>query len=116
MTNNIEKLYELAGIDRKKPKCLDCFFENQSCLRSYDECPNLYPPFTDKKQLELIKWLAANWGSFALYRNEDGFLCACHSFSSCFCETEKQALAGLVCELWEDLTPEQREEIRGILQ
>ena len=40
----------------------------------------------------------------------DDFDIECHNAD------RKQALAGLVCELWEDLTESQREEVRGILR
>lgn len=42
MTNNIEKIYELAGIP----------------VSEWYLC---HPPFTAEKQLELIKWLATKF-------------------------------------------------------
>lgn len=56
--NEIKKLYGNAGIEKDKGNCITCFLEIQTCVRSYDECPYHYPPFTVEKQLELIKWLA----------------------------------------------------------
>lgn len=55
------------------------------------------------KQSALIKWFGKNSIMKKVYDiyNQEYF---------------SQALAGLVCELWEDLTPEQREEVRGILE
>lgn len=110
MTNNIEKLYELAGV--WSVGCYDCplFIDDIICLGIVEEktCP--YPPFTDTKQLEIIKWLASTaWYSDIGFRFKN-FLDSCeHKDSS-------QALAGFVCELWEDLSDELREEVRGVLR
>ena len=110
--NNIEKLYELAGIDR------------------FDYELAKYPDFTDTKQLELIKWLAVKHSKYSIlhidkYCNyfrvsfdkdkcKDG---AGYEFDYAGFNTDfSQDLAGLICELWEDLSDEQREEVRGILQ
>lgn len=102
MTNNIEKLYELAYV----------------CGRCYDGETLEYPPFSSEKQLEMIKWLAfekrlslkyinAKWH---LYNGEWGVS------STIKYEPFEQALAGLICELWDDLTPEQQAEIKRILE
>jgi hypothetical protein len=129
MTNNIEKLYELAKIEATTIGCtnedaIDCEGDCIDCTW-YDE-DEVYPPFSSEKQLELIKWLALNysqnsilhidrWNSgkvrFALDREP--------YYESDYAYVDKdffQALAGLVCELWEDLTDEQREEIKRILE
>ena len=119
MTNNIEKLYELAGIDRKKPKCLDCFFENQSCLRSYDECPSFYPPFTDTKQLDIIKLMSSEF-TVRINSNPNGtFIMLMQSAKTFLWASDdkfEQALAKLVCELWEYLTKEAKQKIKRILE
>ena len=121
MTDNIEKLYELAKVEKvgKKLTCglldfgacknINCKFCDKAKVKEY-------PPFTEFKQLELIKWLVDNWITFTLYKNSDSYVCACHSFLGRFCKTLEQAPAGLVCELWEDLSDEQKEEIKRILE
>ena len=48
------------------------------------------PPFTAEKQLELIKWLGA--------------------------EDFENALAGLINSLWQDLTEEEKQQVKGILE
>ena len=119
MTNNIEKLYDLANIICKDLEfCESCIYlKNNQCISKkefIEECL----PFTESKQLALIKLLAfekrfslkyinAKW---SFYNDEWGVS------STIKYEPFEQALAGLVCVLWKDLTDEQREEVRGILQ
>ena len=94
MTDNIRRMYRLAGTKEIR---YDQVVEGHR-VKYY-----AFPPFTPEKQLELIKWFGKNSimkKVYDIYNRED--------FS--------QALAGLVCEIWEDLTDEQREEVRGIIQ
>lgn len=116
--------------------CIDCTW--------YDE-DEVYPPFTNTKLLKLESYIfQLNYGYCHLERHLDAnfennkvknlffvwmyrigdigyydeetdesyndFDIECHNAD------RKQALAGLVCELWEDLTPEQRKEIKRILE
>ena len=114
MTDNIQKLYEIAGVECK-PNYV------------YNKVPILsgltYPPFTAEKQLELIKWLAK--------RKDFGL--SCYNRAWC-CETEfsweayeydcthlefEQALAGLIFKLYKYkkfLTDDQKQEIKRILE
>lgn len=124
MTDNIEKLYELAGIE--KEFVCNCSSENlRICKATKEYCSysKFEYTFTDTKQLELIKWIFFNKHEQYLHFF-DVFLSYCHGLKfetkeekRKFVDSEyPQRLAKLVCELWEDLTPEQREEVRGILQ
>lgn len=100
MTNTISAMYELVGV---KPK------------------------YINDKMKNLFKWFLDNFFSLKTkVENESNY------FIISFCVTKltgkeefkykqlipvlNQALAGLVCELWEDLTPEQREEVRKVLE
>lgn len=125
MTDNISRMYRLMNIEAKpigctnediyNPEyyCNDCEGDCIDCTW-YDE-DEVYPPFTEFKQLELIKWIAStrpinisnicgDWIIEGMIRYEKKY----NDFS--------QALAGLVCKLWENLTDEQKEEIRRILE
>ena len=120
MTDNISRLYRLNNID-KVFYVSDNVFEDGYDLNSIKED---YPPFTDTKQLELIKWISLNvrymWNYIGQTVKDTWVLAIDYTqifkFKSCEHTDFSQALAGLVCELWEDLTDEQREEVRGILQ
>lgn len=97
MTNNIEKLYELVGIDR------------------FDYELAKYPDFTDTKQLNLIKYFSKNIDFLELSHNGEEF----EFYTSGSRDRNKdfsQALASFIYYKWDDLTDEQREEVRGILQ
>lgn len=107
ITNNIEKLYELAG------------FEKAMGVAS----PVALYPFTSEKQLELIKWLSSTFlGHFfsyvSLHRFSNNFGHYCVGIGNCksYHEQFEQALSSLVIELWYDLTDEQRNEIKEILK
>lgn len=79
-----------------------------------------YPDFTAKKQLELIKWLSTkelkirtNKQPYAIYIGILG------NDNTCFFGCEglyfEQTLAEVINNLWQDLTDQEKEEIRGIL-
>ena len=106
---NIEKMYKLAEIEPNEvyPPQDEMFGTREDMIEFFTD---VYPPFTATKQLDIIKWLASTaWYSDIGFRFKN-FLDSCeHKDSS-------QALAGFVCELWEDLSDELREEIRKILE
>lgn len=114
MTNELEKtFFDTFGIEP-----IGCN-DNENCTGTLDcrtQCPNAkYPQITESKQLELIKWLVCNIDHLDIYKNPKDYFLAC-LFKGGKHTDFSQALAGLVCELWEGLTDEQREEVRGILQ
>lgn len=112
---NIQKLYELAGIKEKhgieltvdptseEPK----FNEHYVCYG--------YPPFTPEMQLEIIKWFGKNFDIIRYWINDSEYIV---EINGIFGNNKdfSQALADLICELWDDLTPEQREQIKRILE
>jgi hypothetical protein len=110
--NEIEKLMENAG-------CLivtACHIE----YKDGSTCNRLYPTFTEHKQLELIKWLAHKYILHINYIDikEFGYCLALgKSMEIIFSgKTFADALANLINALWENLSAEDKEEIRGILQ
>lgn len=137
-TNNIEKLYELAGIEKYYLYTvkhlgkihiapLEGILENKHLFERnkkskvkntyINRVKKVFPSFTDTKQLELIKWIAINGEVCRIDATEKDkwFIENDFKTSECFADFS-QALAGLVCELWEDLTDEQKEEIKRILE
>lgn len=140
-TNNIEKLYELAKVKKEyysfKTEKEEFTWELDENGNDKHNCIFCGEPeiktrhFTPANQLELIKWIEQVLDFVDViqfvYRPEDNvwFLYAFVVEEFAGISTTpytgmhtdfSQALAGLVCGLWEDLTPEQREEIRRILQ
>ena len=137
MTDNIQKLYEIAGVEDigKVESCSSEDYENCEYFWRFDclkceKAEKVQPPFTDTKQLDIIKWLAIKHSKYSILHIDK--YCGC--FRVCFDKDKtkddagyefdyaghntdfSQALAGLVCELWDDLTDTQREEVRRILQ
>lgn len=121
MTDNISIMYELAGVEKIKTcywNCKHSFPCEECCIYKDETVDFVYPPFTDTKQLELIKWLAFKKRFSLKYINAKWHFDNSEWGVSSTIKYEpfEQALAGLLCELWEDLTDTQREEVRGILQ
>ena len=137
MADNIQKLYEIAGVE-KVPNgyCgydygISCPYDHEDC---YTTCPYWikedpeYPPFTAEKQLELIKWLVKrciyfeilemNDKSYGLefkyvikdeYNKKGRYACVINKDFTC-------ALAESVITMWKDLTEEERKQVKEILQ
>lgn len=98
--NEIEKLYKNA-VEKQSyctandcldmSKCEDCCF-----------CKRMYPTFTVEKQLELIKWMIkTNYRYFIQDIIADDF---------------SRTLAGVFNLYWQDLTREERQQIKEILE
>lgn len=119
--SEIEKMYENAGIKPFKScefctqKSVDCLKENISnitCGLSSDE----YPPFTAEKQIELIKWLIRYDAIYINYNNNK------YNFNTLYYYGEykkdfEEALASVINnELWQDLTEEEKQQIKEILE
>lgn len=113
--SEIKKMYENAGFIQKRCKDYSCIM----CDKQRD-C-NKYPPFTAEKQLKLIKWLSTkelkirtNKQPYAVYIGLLG------NDNTCFYGCEglffEQTLAELVNIHWQDLTEEEKEQIKEILK
>ena len=122
--NEVEKMYENCNIKPKQRGYCgwdsNCPYPHHKCN---DECPYWeyedeakYPPFTAEKQLELIKWLGIR-DEFNFYQNKI-------TKDWIFYDHEKDAthynfelgLASWVNYLWQDLTEEERKQIKEILE
>ena len=88
--NEIEKLYINANVEDKNI--------NNQLYKALN-----YPQFTAEKQLEIVKCILFSTWWMNLKRLQ-------------FAENFKEALAGLINDLWQDLTEEEKEQIRGILE
>ena len=123
--NEIEKMYENAGVLKE---CLSPCYINKAWRRAHN-CPNCdnrenYPPFTAEKQLKLIKWLLKKDitdGSiityfprkekyFCLFDWKDGLP------ESDLFENFEDALACVFNYIWQDLTEEEKQQVKGILE
>lgn len=108
MTDNISRMYELAGVKKvgKKHSCNISDFYNCS-TRNCDICDKAqyknYSPFTAEKQLNILKIIVHSFGFNSLDKPiwDKGW---------------NIAIAKLVNIYWEVLTEEEKQQVRGILQ
>lgn len=107
----IEKMFENAGFIKKQCKDYSC-----TVCEQYNECKK-YPPFTPDKQLDLIKWLSdTDYYIHYIYKTIDTKeYCIENDFYDIQTDKFEEALARLINKLWQDLTDQEKEEIRGIL-
>lgn len=113
MIDNIQKLYKIAGVE-KKPVYSGSQLYNP-VITGYE-----YPPFTAEKQIEIIKFLIGKYASFGRsknYEQKDLYMVyyECRYFPKQYLPFE-EALAESVNYLWQDLTDDQKQQIKEILQ
>ena len=97
--SEIIKLYENAGFTKKQCKDYSCIVcdKNKDCDK--------YPPFTAEKLINLVMFLI-NKGDFDIKKGSVDI--TFESFTSC--------IAGLINNLWQDLTEEEKASIKNILE
>ena len=110
--NEVEKMYKLANIkakeycDRDSDACMNCCpeWENRQNCRKYKSA---MPSFTAEKQLKLIEFFISSvwWLNLkSLHKTLD--------YSLNF----EDKLAKMVNYLWLSLTPEEKQQIKEILE
>lgn len=111
--SEIEKMMQNANIEK---------YWNSTPYGGIEE---YYPSFTAEKQIELIKWLArqnfvvcknlGGWhtGINPTYDEDFGITCSKRATNL---GSFEYALAGLINNLWQDLTPEDKTSIKNILE
>lgn len=128
--NEIEKMYENAGIERTSAEthCLRCWHgtcvlsEKECKTKNKQKCKNFkgriidgkYPPFTAEKQIALIKWLSSKYGIYIVDKYSVGFVTCVREF--CTQENFEDVLAESINHLWKDLSEEEKEQIKKILE
>lgn len=105
----IDKMFENAGFIKKQCKDYSCIVceQNNNCEK--------YPPFTAEKQLELIKFLfnhnvyydVDSKGNYWFHISDD-----CYTY---YYNKFEVALANIINEMWQDLTDQEKEEIKELL-
>lgn len=129
--SEIEKMYENCNIKPKQEGYCDwdsdCPYPDIINSGCGDECPywkyedeTKYPPFTAEKQLELIKWLTKNDKFHCLeiefFIKEKDYKISTYQKASNFNEDFTETLASLINNLWQDLTEEEKQQVKGILE
>lgn len=124
--NEIEKLYKLAKV-KKLCNCSNCTKNYFHCADDATTgCTNLvYPEFTAEKQLELIKFCLDKYE--VIGKTPDVDRCILHITSDAedrafvvtdyiSCETWEESIAGLINNFWQDLSEEEKQQIKEILK
>jgi hypothetical protein len=102
--NEVEKMYENAGI---KPLC--------QIPDRYCGMKNVYEDFTAEKQLEIVKFLLHK----GVYYDTDGDTYWFHYTDEIENSTYRpfeEAIAEFMNAIWQDLTEEERKQIKNILE
>ncbi len=121
--SEIEKLMQNAGV-KKLLYCDTCKAQEYALgLCAETKCEPFYPPFTAEKQLEIIKWLAYKthitigkglpWGQ---YDDNWWTVTSKKGYSGMNAYNFEEALAQILNNLWQDLTEEEKAEIKRILE
>lgn len=101
--NEIEKMYKLARI---KP------IEDKIASNQYQY---YYPPFTPEKQLNIIKFLGETRDFYTCGRFCSILNCEGDSVES-LQDNFEESLANLINTLWRNLTSEEKQQIKEILE
>ena len=123
--SEIEKMYKNVGVTKIGiRKCttteyLDC--QNYCFVSEKNKCDKFsyqYPPFTAEKQIELIKWVAQREPKI-----EIGYSSVCGYWVENQTDTRyyfgdkfDSALASLINGLWQSLSEEEKQHVKGILE
>lgn len=101
--SEIEKLYENANVEKEwKPL-------------PYGDIEEYYPEFTAEKQIELIKWLSKRPLSLLIGRYKGKYYFGNSNFNS-KADSFDNAIAIRINDLWQNLTEEEKAEIKEILK
>lgn len=105
--NEVEKMYE--NVLNLKQKCSNPYIDPEYCAKDCKECKDFrydYPPFTAEKQLKIMAFLINRKVGLS-FKAEQGEITV---------EAISRGLAGIVNRIWQDLTEEERTQIKNILE
>ena len=123
--NEIEKLYENAKVGKQGSChyiCTTIPYHNCKVCKYKEDIHYYYPPFTAEKQLELLKICFDKYERLEKVKDLKERCIIYHHFASngytefVNCETWEETIAGLINNLWQDLTKEERKQIKEILR
>jgi hypothetical protein len=112
--SEIEKMYENAGIEPK-------YIEGEN-LMEYSYGTLKYPPFTAEKQLNLTKLIGLRYGLKFITNEGMDYMLSTDLYNNDNFDKQgygygyDEAIANLVNNLWQDLTEEEKQQVKGILE
>lgn len=131
----IEKLYDNAGVEKEVIPCPAKYYGYSCTKNNWDDADcscdiEGYPPFTAEKQLELYRWLLKkeNVDYLCYWYNEikEVWIFRVYLLTEFSSENPiiyegsnkefDEALANLINDYWNDLTEQEQQQIKEILQ
>lgn len=122
--SEIEKMYKLANVQPQYKKRIECK-EGYSIGQPCEKCPcinceksvfeDVMPPFTAEKQIEIVKFLLHK----GVYYDTDGDTYWFHytdEIENATYRPFKEAIAEFINGFWQDLTEEEKQQVKGILE
>lgn len=116
--SEIEKMYK--NVIEKQSYCTahDCL-DMSKCENCYF-CKRIYPPFTAEKQIKITKFLISKYARFKKFRSyeqKDLYMVyyECRYYPKQYLPFG-EALAESINYLWQDLTEEEKQQIKDILK
>lgn len=104
--SEVEKMYTLAMVE-----------PTEITVCGIDEEIIHYPPFTAEKQLKLIKFLLDKYCDIRIRKNLEGdYYIKSFNDISCFSEDFEETLASFTNTHLQDLTEEEKQQVKGILE
>lgn len=120
--SEITKLYENAEIKKQIPKvcssnelyCKECDAHIEDAM---PYCKNAeYPPFTAEKQIAILQF-CLKWGQVHILQGiDDEYRIENSCYRQGYQPTIADAIANYINEKWEKLTPEEKQQVKGILE
>jgi len=120
--NEVEKLYENAGIKKQIPSLCsnyegDCIGCNSYIKDAMPYCKNAeYPPFTAKKQLEIVKFLLSKSVYYDTYGDREYWFHLSDEIENSKYMEFDDALAECVNKMWNDLRDYEKVRLADILK
>jgi len=120
--SEIQKMYKNAGIEQTQDiTCGDCEFlnyfeEKKPCKSCTQYGIKKYPPFTAEKQISILQF-CLKWGQVHILEGIDNeYRIENYCYRQGYQPTLADAIANYINEKWEKLTPEEKQQVKGILE
>jgi hypothetical protein len=123
--NEVEKMYKLANVQpqyKKRIECKEGHSIGQPCGKSpCIDCDksvfeNVMPPFTEKKQLEIVKFLLNKSVYYDTYGDREYWFHLSDEIENSKYREFDEAIAECIYKMWEDLRDYEKVQIKEILE
>jgi len=82
----------------------------------YGGIEEYYPPFTAEKQLKIMELLVKKGMLLFTFSTQKNYKVSGFCRGSDYCSDINEALANYINNLWQDLTEEEKQQVKGILE